>query len=116
MSKLKSLLIAILLSCQISLASAVEVFNVANDEIHQSIAHDQVIDHHHHDAFSTHLDHHNGESGHHHTSDYSQSVGLASESATFACANIADALRVSHAKEPSSVYLDGPLRPPRSRV
>lgn len=116
MCKLRSFIIAIILSCQMTLVSAVEIFTVASDEIHQALSHEQVIDHHHHDAFSTHVDHHNGENGHQHTSDNFQTSALASDLNPFTFLVRTEALRALHPKEPSSVYLEGLLRPPRITI
>lgn len=116
MSSFRSFIVAIILSCQMTLVSAVEIFTVASDEIHQVLSHEQVVDHHHHDAFSTHADHHNGENGHQHTSDNFQTSALTSDLNAFSFLARTEALRAPHPKEPSSVYLDGLLRPPRTTV
>ena len=116
MSRFRSFLFAIILSCQMTLVSAVETFTVASDEVHQALSHEQVVDHHHHDAFSTHVDHYNGENGHQHITDNFQFSALASAPNSFIFLAKTRALRASHPKEPSSVYLDGLLRPPRTTV
>ena len=116
MNRFRLFLIAIILSCQMTLVSAVGTFIVTTDEIHQSLSHERVLGHHHHDAFSTHVDHHNGEAGHQHTSDHFQTLALSANSYPLALLAISEALGTSPFTEPSSVYLDGLLRPPRVTV
>lgn len=116
MARFHSFVIAIILSFQITLVSAVETFIVASDEVHQALSHEQLVDHHHHDAFSTHTEHYNGENGHQHTSDNFQTSALASDVKPFAFLARTEILRASPLKEFLSAYLDGLLRPPRASV
>lgn len=110
------LIVAIFLSCQLSLASALEGFNFVSNEVHQAFSHDQSIDHHHHDAFETHFDHSGGDLAHQHVFDNFQSSALVSNSAVFSATVVVESRVTFNPQEPPSVFLDGLLRPPRRLV
>jgi hypothetical protein len=109
-------LVAILLSCQLSLASVFESFNYASSEVHQAFSHDQSIDHHHHDSFAIHFDHSGGDAAHQHVTDHFQSSALIPDADAILPASILELLTAFNPQEPSSVFLDGLLRPPRKLV
>ncbi|MFY9136458.1 hypothetical protein [Zwartia sp.] len=111
-----STFVAILLSCQLSLATAFESFNYASNEVHQAFSHDQSIDHHHHDAFATHFDHGGGDAAHQHVTDHFQSSALVPDSDALPPTSIVELLIAFNPQEPPSVFLDGLLRPPRKLV
>jgi hypothetical protein len=108
--------IALLLSCQLSFAAAVESFNVAANEVHQVLSHDQAIDHHHHDAFVTHVNHTNADPTHQHVTDSFQSPDLLMHIGLVSAAMTASVQAAFHPQKPPAVFLDGLLRPPRPRV
>lgn len=102
------------LSCQLSLASALEGFNSASNEVHLAFSHDQSVDHHHHDAFATHFDHSGGDVAHQHVSDNFQSSALVSNSAVLSATAVVESRVTFNPQAPPSVFLDGLLRPPRT--
>jgi len=108
--------VAILLSCQLSLATAFESLNYASNEVHQAFSHDQFIDHHHHDALATHFDHSGSDAAHQHVTDHFQSSALVPDSGALPATSIFESLIAFNPQEPSSVILDGLLRPPRKLV
>lgn len=111
-----STFVAILLSCQLSLAAAFESFNYASNEVHQVFSHDQSIDHHHHDSFATHFEHSGGDAAHQHITDHFQFSALVSDSEVIPPLSIVESLIAFNPQEPPSVFLDGLLRPPRVLV
>lgn len=116
MKRLSSFVVALLLSCQLSFAAAFESFNVASNEVHQALSHEQAIDHHHHDAFLTHLDHSNADPAHQHVTDSFQASALLGSSGDLTVVMASCALSSAPPQEPLSVFLDGLLRPPRPRA
>jgi hypothetical protein len=116
MKRLKSLFIALLLSSQLSFAGAFESFNVAVNEVHQVFSHNQAIEHHHHDAFETHIDHGSTDSTHQHVTDTFQSSALLPHTALFPIVMMVKVLIAPPPQAPPSVFLDGFLRPPRATV
>lgn len=113
MKRLSSIVVALLLSCQLSFAAALESFQVASNEIHQALSHEQAIEHHHHDAFVTHLDHSNTDPAHQHATDNFQSSALLDSSGDLTIVMASCALSSFHLQKSPSVFLDGLLRPPR---
>jgi hypothetical protein len=116
MKRLKSFFIALLLSTQLSFAVAVESFSVAINEVHQVFSHKQAIEHHHHDAFETHIDHGSADSTHQHVTDTFQSSALRPHTELFAIVMMVKVLIAPPSQAPPSVFLDGLLRPPRAKV
>jgi uncharacterized surface anchored protein len=113
MGKLRIFVLTILLSCQLSVVAAVEQFTIASNEVHQNFSHDQVIDHHHHDAFAVHFDKNSSNSDHQHTTDNFQNSALLTHFELLTI-NLAKNVHVTfNPQEPSSTVLDGLLRPPQ---
>jgi len=96
------------------LAAAVESFTLAADEVHQAFSHDQVIDHHHHDAFTAQYESMVGEPAHHHASDNFQTSGLVPHFNFISVTTASKALTTLNPQDSPSVFLDGLLRPPRA--
>lgn len=116
MNRLSSFVVALLLSCQLSFAAAVESFSVVANEIHQIFSHDQAIDHHHHDDFATYVDHANADPAHQHVTDGFQSPALLTSSVLHSVALTASTTIAFNPPEPPAIFLDGLLRPPRPSV
>lgn len=116
MKKLKSFFVALLLSSQLSFAVAVESFSVAANEVHQAFSHTQAIEHHHHDAFETHVSHGTTDPAHQHVTDTFQSSALLPDTELFAIVVMVKVLIAPLPQAPPSVFLDGLLRPPRATV
>jgi len=116
MNRLSSFVVALLLSCQLSFAAAVESFSVVANEVHQIFSHDQAIDHHHHDDFVTHVDHASADPTHQHVTDSFQSPALLTSSVFHSVALTASPQSAFNPQEPPAIFLDGFLRPPRPSV
>jgi hypothetical protein len=116
MKKLKSFFVALLLSSQLSFAVAVESFSVAANEVHHVFSHKQAIEHHHHDAVETHIDHGTADTSHQHVTDTFQSSALLPHTELFAIVMVVKVLIAPYPQAPPSVFLDGLLRPPRATV
>ena len=116
MQRLSSIVVALLLSCQLSFAAALESFQVASNEIHQALSHEQAIDHHHHDAWVTYLDHANADPSHQHSTDNFQTSALLDSGDDLTITMASCALSSFHLQESPSVFLDGLLRPPLPTV
>ena len=116
MSRMRLFVVALLLSCQLTLVAAFESFSVAANEIHQVLSHDEAIDHHHHDAFTTHFDHEATGSSHQHFTDTFQSPALLTSRGLLSAFPTASTPIAFNPLEPPAVFLDGWLRPPRLRV
>ncbi|MCM0035122.1 MAG: hypothetical protein NBV66_04970 [Burkholderiaceae bacterium] len=108
--------VALLLSCQLSFVAAFESFSVAANEIHQVLSHNEAIDHHHHDAFTTHFDHETADSTHQHFTDSFQSPALLASRGLLSAFPTASPPTAFNPIEPPAVFIDGLLRPPRFRV
>lgn len=114
MKRLSSFVVAVLLSCQLSFAAAYESFNTAANEVHQALSHEHAIDHHHHDAFVTHLDLSNIDSAHQHSTDSFQSSALLASIDLVTTPDTAVSKTVFNPHKLTTVFLDGLLRPPRA--
>jgi len=83
------------------------------DDIHELTDHAVVLDHHHHDSYSLHLDHENIETAHIHLTDSFQSIGILLSSNNKAWLKDSEKLNIQSIKSPPEVFLKKILRPPR---
>jgi hypothetical protein len=108
--------IALALCIQIAMASGITAFITSQDKIHETVVHGQAQSHHHHMDLSLHIE---GDENHHwhaHHSDTLQVNAILPDPArqSLVGAGLDDLL--SRDKRHSSVFLEGPLRPPQSHA
>ncbi|MDO9025919.1 hypothetical protein [Zwartia sp.] len=116
MKKIKTFTLLILLSCQLAFASVAMSFSSSQNAIHQLYSHDLNIDHHHHDAFSMHLEESNGEAKHQHATDASLTADLAPLASTMIAKPEKQRIAIGNQLVPPDIFLEGPLRPPRTHL
>jgi len=116
MKNLCGFFVALILSCQLSVATAFERHNVAASKVHQAFSHDLTIAHHHHDAFSTLVDTNFSETAHHHVTDNFPSSALLPDFGQLSVISSIKSITTFNPRLPPTVFLDGLLRPPRTTV
>jgi hypothetical protein len=113
MSSQKRLAATIFLCLQILFLSVAGAGISTSDDLHVATSHDLAVDHHHHDAFSLHFDHEDGNKPHVHATDSLQSIALAPLTLAlihFTKAEVKSRLSVD---PPADIFPDGLLRPPQ---
>ena len=85
-------------------------------EVANLMAHANLVDHHHHDDRSLHMDDSADSPGHYHAHEAVQPVGLVPVTVDYLVVVPPAAPPVAHAADVASVFLEGPLRPPQSVV
>lgn len=113
MSQAKKLLAFWFLCSQVLFVSVAGAGVAANDDLHVATAHQLALDHHHHDDFSSHVDHDDGSGTHVHVVDTFQSFGLVQENTADLKPFGSQTQQVLSLVCPSDIFLEGLLRPPQ---
>jgi len=103
-----------MLSCQLAFASVAGAFTSSLNDVHQSFLHSQDVEHHHHDAFSTHNNDKDGDTAHQHFTDSFQTIAIVPQVSKQAFKLEGERTRLATLLAPPDVYLDGLLRPPQT--
>jgi hypothetical protein len=113
MSSPKSFVTVALVCLQMLFVSVAGAGISASNDLHVATSHEQVINHHHHDAFSSHSDHSDSSEVHHHTGDSLQSIALVPEMLDPIHITDSEARQRLSLDPPLDIFLDGLLRPPQ---
>lgn len=83
------------------------------DKLHVMTSHQIAIDHHHHDAYSLHLDHDDVNTVHQHAGDNTQNIAVLSDDHLYP--TLLKVIRVRGAlfDQPPSAFIKAPFRPPQ---
>jgi hypothetical protein len=96
------------------MASAGLMFAHTHSGMHHLSSNDQIVDHHHHGVFTIYAGDSNSEAKHQHLTDSTQVVGLLAIASTESPDRDERVILSSSFLIPSDIFLEGPLRPPRS--
>jgi len=108
--------IAVALCIQIAMASGITAFITSQDQIHETVVHAQAQSHHHHIDLSLHIEGDDNHNWHLHYSDTLQINAILPDPRR---QSLVDAGLNDHFladRRHSSVFLEGPLRPPQSHT
>ena len=83
------------------------------DNLHVMTTHQVAIDHHHHDAYSLHLDHDDVSMAHHHAGDATQNIAVLSDNHLYPTLLKVIRVRAALFDQPPSVFIEAPFRPPQ---
>jgi hypothetical protein len=83
------------------------------DNLHVMTTHQVAIDHHHHDAYSLHLDHDDVSMAHHHAGDATQNIAVLSDNHLYPTLLKVIRVRAALFDQPQSVFIEAPFRPPQ---
>ena len=83
------------------------------DNLHVMTAHQVAINHHHHDAYSLHLDHDDVSMAHHHAGDTTQNIAVLSDNHLYPTLLKVIRVRAVLFDQPSSAFIEAPFRPPQ---
>ena len=83
------------------------------DNLHVMTTHQIAIDHHHHDAYSLHLDHDDLNMVHQHAVDYVQHIALLYDDSLSTPLLKVSRVHSPQIEQPASALIEGPFRPPQ---
>jgi len=83
------------------------------DKLHVMTSHQIAIDHHHHDAYSLHLDHDDLNMVHQHAVDYFQHIALLYDDSLSTPLLKVSRVHLPRIEQPASALIEVPFRPPQ---
>jgi hypothetical protein len=83
------------------------------DNLHVMTTHQVAIDHHHHDAYSLHLDHDDVNMVHQHAVDYVQNIAVLCDNNLSVPLLKVSRVHLARFEQPASALIETPFRPPQ---